>query len=357
MKILFLVPYPLKESPSQRFRFEQYFNILHQRGITYEVQSFLTNKNWQLFFKPGNVHLKALALISGFMKRIAILFILFKYDFVFIHREATPVGPPVFEWLIARLFRRKIIYDFDDAIWLTDRKNESRLLRVLKWRSKVSSICRWSYKVSCGNNYLCNYALQFNPNVIYNPTTIDTVNLHNPSLYKKHPTEAITIGWTGSHSTLKYLKEIERMLKILEDEFPQIRTVVIADRPPDLSLNSLVFKKWNINTEIEDLYQFDIGIMPLPDDEWSNGKCGFKALQYMAMEIPTIASPVGVNTRIINHKIDGFLASSANEWKTYLELLIKDRALRLRIGKEGRQKVISSYSVPSNTNNFLSLFA
>lgn len=357
MKILFLVPYPLKESPSQRFRFEQYFNILTDRGFSYDTQSFLNAKNWQLFFSPGNIHLKALTLLSGFWKRSIILPKLHQYDFIFIHREVTPIGPPLFEWLIAKIFKKKVIYDFDDAIWLTDRKNESIGLRLLKWRSKVGVICKWSYKVSCGNEYLCKYAFQFNTNVFYNPTTIDTINLHNPLLYKKIYSKKITLGWTGSHSTLKYLKEIEPILQDLENEFPTLNMLVIADHAPALNLKSLTFKRWNIKTEIEDLYLFDLGIMPLPDDEWSNGKCGFKALQYMAMEIPTIASPVGVNSKIITHTLNGFLASSLDEWKTYIKLLISNPDLRLKIGKEGRQKVIKDYSVLSNTESFLSLFA
>ena len=113
---------------------------------------------------------------------------------IFIHREVAPVGPPVFEWIISKIFKKKIIYDFDDAIWLTDRKDESWILETLKWRSKIQSICRWSYKVSCGNEYLCDYARQFNERVFYNPTTIDTGNLHNPSLYKIDSKDKIIIG-------------------------------------------------------------------------------------------------------------------------------------------------------------------
>src|SRR6186713_282224 len=118
-KILFLVPYPVGESPSQRFRFEQYFSLLKDRGVQYRVQSFLNSHNWQLFFKPGNTFVKAWALLLGFGKRWVVLFQTLTYDFVFIHRETTPLGPPVMEWIMAKVLVRKIIYDFDDAIWLT----------------------------------------------------------------------------------------------------------------------------------------------------------------------------------------------------------------------------------------------
>jgi glycosyltransferase involved in cell wall biosynthesis len=356
MKILFLVPYPSKESPSQRFRFEQYFQILLQHGHSFQVQSFLASHNWQLFFKKGHVIGKAQALFKGFMKRFSVLFKTSEYDFIFIHREASPLGPPIFEFMLAKILRRKIIFDFDDAIWLTDRSDESFLLRLLKWRSKVASICRWSDKVSCGNDYLCAFARMHNNNVIFNPTTIDTENVHNPNFYKKTQNEQLIIGWTGSHSTLKYLKQLEPVLREVEIQFPFIKFIFIADQAPDLQLCSSEFIPWNALTEISDLARLDIGIMPLPDDEWSKGKCGFKALQYMALGIPTVASPVGVNTTIIKHGVNGLLASTPNEWTDRLTQLIIEPNLRRQLGKQGRLTVVESYSVLSNSSNFLALF-
>lgn len=360
-KILFLVPYPVNESPSQRFRFEQYFQLLEQRGHQHTVQSFFSNHHWRTFYYSGKSLIKAYALLLGFMKRVRILFKVSDYHFIFIHREVAPLGPPLFEWIIAKLFRKKIIYDFDDAIWLTDRNHESWYLSLLKWRSKVQTICSWAYKVSCGNLYLCAYAKQFNKNVIHNPTTIDTELVHNPLLFKaekfsKQKNNKITIGWTGSHSTLKYLNGLEQVVQRIESKYSQVEFLVIADRLPSLKLKSLQFRKWSLATEISDLSLLDVGIMPLPDDMWARGKCGFKALQYMAMEIPTIASPVGVNTRIINHGIDGFLARTHEEWEKTLTQLIEDKSLRDTIGLNGRKKVCNAYSVLSNTSTFLSLF-
>jgi glycosyltransferase involved in cell wall biosynthesis len=358
MKILFIIPYPVNQSPSQRFRFEQYFEILSRKGFIYEVRSFLPSHNWQLFFNPGNTFTKMVVLVRGFADRFFTLFRVYTFDYVFIHREAAPIGPPVFEWLIARILKKKIIYDFDDAIWATERKSESRLLRLLKWRSKVASICRWSHKISCGNLYLCEYARQFNPNVQFNPTTIDTQKLHNPSAIeiRKNGQELI-IGWTGSHSTLPYLFLVEDTLHKIEERFPFVRFLVIANREPGLKLRGLRFIPWNLESEIADLSQMDIGIMPLPDDEWSKGKCGFKALQYMSLEIPVVASPVGVNSTIIRHGENGLLASSLQAWEESLTSLITDAALRKELGKKGRETVTAQYSVLSNSRNFLSLFA
>lgn len=350
------MPYPLNESPSQRFRFEQYLDALANAGYSYHLQTFLDSKNWRYFFKSGHFFGKALALTKGFLKRLLFLVHLPAYDWVFIHREASPVGPPVFEWVIAKVYRKNIIYDFDDAIWLTDRKNESVFLRLVKWRSKVTSICKWSYRVSAGNEYLCRYARQFNNNVIHNPTTIDTDYLHNPMTYsiKKDP-DKVVIGWTGSHSTLKYLKETEAALVDLEKKYP-VELLVIADKPPTLTLSKMRFIPWSLETEIKGLLEADIGIMPLPNDEWAKGKCGFKALQYMALEIPVVASPVGVNTSIIDNAQNGFLCEGYQEWLSRLEMLIRDAALRNNLGKAGRVTVVNQYSVQANTANFLSLF-
>ncbi|GHM99851.1 glycosyl transferase [Cytophagales bacterium WSM2-2] len=357
MKILFLVPYPLNEAPSQRFRFEQYFKSLAQSHIQYKLKPFFKSKNYKFFFEPGRYLSKILILLGGFIRRSIVCVEALKYDFVFIHREAGPVGPPVTEWIIGRILKRKIIYDFDDAIWITDKTNEGWIEKRIRNRGKISQICQWSYKVSAGNQYLAAFAKQFNDRVVVNPTTIDLEHVHClPMQAKPREDGRIIIGWTGSHSTLKYLKEIEPALQRIEDKYPQCEVWVIADQTPDVKLSRCHFKKWSLETEISDLAQLDIGVMPLPDDEWSKGKCGFKALQYMALEIPAIVSPVGVNTTIIEHGVTGFLAEDTEQWFETLCLLIDNSALRAQIGAAGKKIVEKNYSVQSNTNTFLKLF-
>jgi glycosyltransferase involved in cell wall biosynthesis len=357
MKILFLVPYPPGEAPSQRFRFEQYLHLLEKQGHQIRTQSFLSAHDWRLFYAQGHVASKLWALLKGFVKRLFSVLGSQSYHFIFLHREAAPVGPPVFEWLIARVFQKKIIYDFDDAIWLTDKTAESKSEEWIRWRGKVAAICRWSYKISCGNEYLAGYARLFSPRVVVNPTTIDTEGLHHPDLYQRLPEgNKIVIGWTGSHSTLKYLHSIEAVLKQLLEEYENLSFLVIADQQPALSLPRMEFLHWKKETEAADLMKMDIGIMPLPDDPWTRGKCGFKVLQYMAMNLPCIASPVGVNTSIMEHGINGYLAATGEEWRMYLKKLIGDASLRQSLGQKGRKKVIEHYSVSSNLSNFLSLF-
>jgi glycosyltransferase involved in cell wall biosynthesis len=355
MKVLFIVPYPVGLSPSQRFRFEQYLGILQGQGHTYEIHSFLFPHNWRLFADPGNITRKIGVLLIGYLRRFALISRAGKFDRVFIHREAAPLGPPLIEWLISKVLRKKVIYDFDDAIWLTDRVDESLVEKLLRQRGKVPRICSMSHKISAGNAYLASYARMHNEHVIINPTTIDTA-FHRQNKSVKRNAGHITIGWTGSSSTLKYLSLLARPMTELTNKYPHIRFVVIADRRPKLSIPSFGFIKWTPNTEIEDLQQLDIGLMPLPDDEWSKGKCGFKALQYMSLGIPTIASPVGVNNEIITHGVNGLLASSEDEWISAIELLLHDAHLRKRLGQAGMETVANRYSVSSNAERFLSLF-
>ena len=357
MKVLFLVPYPLKNSPSQRFRFEQYFDTLEESGIQCIKQSFWDIQAWNILYKKGHSLLKIAGFLRGVLRRLSIIFRTREIDFVFIHRECMPVGPPVIEWIIAKILRKKIIYDFDDAIWLPNTSAENKLAALIKWHSKTKHICRWSYKVSCGNDFLAAYARQFNTHVSIIPTTIDTDNLHYPAIQSDAVKTSVIIGWTGSHSTLKYLDNIQNVLQEIKNRYKEkVGFLIIADQKPVLNLDQFQFIRWNMETEIEDLSQLDIGIMPLPDDIWAQGKCGFKALQYMALEIPAVISPVGVNLKIIQDNMNGFHAGPDNEWINKLSLLIDSAALRKKIGVTGRETVLNHYSVKSQQQNYLNLF-
>lgn len=338
------------------------------------------------------------------------------FDKVFIHREATPVGPPWFEWFVARIFRKPIIFDFDDAIWLPNSsKANEKLVGKFKNHSKTSKICSLAQTVTVGNSFLANYARQFCNDVriipttietenIHNPelfdqgkpkseicnaansqgpaaksqTTIDTENLHNPALNKQShpnsepPNEAngqrptakgqITIGWTGTHSTLKQLTPLFPTLAATYKEHP-FRFLLIADQPPEHMPDFVEFKKWNKETEIQDLMEIDFGIMPLFDTEWEKGKCGFKALQYLALEKPAIVSGVGVNTEIIHHNQNGLICEPMEveqkiypNWKSAILELLQNPEKRHTLGTHGRQTVIDNYSVTSQSKAYKEIF-
>jgi len=356
VRILFIVPYPPGRAPSQRFRFEQYLEALTAAGHTYRLAPFLSVATWNILYQPGQSLAKALGILGGFARRLGLLFTVPGYDFVFVHREAAPVGPPVFEWLIAKVLSKKIIYDFDDAIWLVNTSEANRIAAGVKWHHKVADICRWAYKNSCGNAYLADYARQFSAHAVVNPTTIDTVNLHNQVRDQARPGRLV-IGWTGTHSTLKYLDQVVPVLAKLEAEGLDFEFRVISNQPPALQLRSLVFLPWRKDTEIADLLGFHVGLMPLEDDLWAKGKCAFKALQYMALGIPALVSPVGMNTEVVQHDQNGFVCATPAEWEASLRQLLADAGLRQRLGTAARATIEQRYSVRANTPNFLALFA
>jgi glycosyltransferase involved in cell wall biosynthesis len=353
VKIIFLVPYPEKSAPSQRFRFEQYLDFLKDQGISYEVHPFIGKDAWNTLYKHGYLFSKLLGITKGYFRRFLMLGKIVFCQWVFIHREASPIGPPIVEWFIAKIIRKRIIYDFDDAIWLPNTSDENKIAGRLKYHSKTASICKWSYRVSVGNEFLADYAWKYNKRVVVTPTTIDTNSYHDRM--KDQYTKETVIGWTGTHSTLKYLKLVLPVLQRLESVY-SFKFMVIADKDPKLKLKSYQFIRWSQEKEIDDLLQFNIGIMPLTDDTWSKGKCGFKALQYMALGIPAVASLVGVNEKIIDHESNGFLCRTEDEWFEKLKLLLKEPDLRFLMGRNGRKKIEENYSVSSNKQNFLDLF-
>lgn len=355
MRVLFLVPYPVGEAPSQRFRFEQYFGVMREKGVAFDVSPFLDNAAWDVLYVRRKFAAKFFGIVRGFFRRIQDVMRSRHYEYVFIHREAAPLGPPLFEWLMAKVFFRKIIFDFDDAIWLPNVSESNRLFSKIKWYRKVSSICRWSYRISCGNDFLKEYALQFNRNAVVNPTVVDTKNHYNRIKHHSHSGKTI-IGWTGTHSTIRYLENLQPVLNTLEKEH-DVEIRVISNAQPNLALKNLICIPWKKSSEIEDLLAFDIGIMPLPDDEWARGKCGFKLIQYLSLGIPAVSSPVGINGKIIDNAVNGFLCSTHQEWLTALRDLILHPEKRKQFGAKGRQKIITHFSAEANAPLFLMMFA
>lgn len=352
-KVAFLCPYGYDSAPGQRFRVELFYDYISPY-LEFKTFYFLDNRTTAILYKKGRWLRKFFGVVKGFSNRLRILFTLKSFDYVFIFRESTPLGPPIVEFILAKILGKKIIYDFDDAIWMKNTSNENWVAAKLKWHSKVSSICRWSYKVSCGNQFLSDFAKRYNKSVFTVPTIVDTERRHimNKSKDSKN---RITIGWTGSHSTLPLLEPIIPILKELEKKF-DFDFLVIANKNPNFKLENFRFLKWQQLSEIEDLAQIDIGIMPLPDNEWCKGKCGFKAIQYMAMGSPALASPIGVNTKIVDHSINGFLCETPEDWIKYLTLLLENPTLISQMGLKARNKIVKEYSLKSTLPKFLSLF-
>jgi len=336
-----LVPYPADTTPSQRFRIEQWMPYLKAQGVAVELFPFADQELMSMLHKPGRQATKAMANMKQFFRRFGDAVKTRQYDAVLIHRAACIAGPATIERLVS-LLGCPVIYDFDDAIFKLHTTDANRHFGWLKFPGKTKTICRLSNHVVVGNTYLADYALKYNSRVTVIPTSIDTT-LYQP-VTKNNKNGRVVIGWTGSSTSQTHLEmfaPVVRQLVSLRD----VEFRVISDREPVLPGIPYVWQPWSPETEVEDLARLDIGIMPIPDDEWARGKCSLKALQYMAMGVPTICSPVGANSEVIQHGQNGLLASSTDEWTSCFQMLVDDAELRRRLGIMGRRTVEDRYSM------------
>jgi hypothetical protein len=276
--VAFIVPYPIGHAPSQRFRVEMLLPILDEAGVKYSVLPFMDEATWKVMYKGGRAIQKALGILKGYFRRLGQLPRAASADWVFVHREAAPLGPPIFEWILAKVLRKKLIYDFDDAVWIPLESGKHRWANHLKCHWKVTRIIRWSHTVAGGNDYLCDFARIHNNSVVKIPTVVDT-DIRYDRLKEHVEKTPVIVGWTGSHSTLLYLQDFSRIIAELQEEIT-FTFLVIADQAPDLPIANLQFIPWNPANEINDLLRMDIGVMPLHEDRWAEGKCGFKLIQY-----------------------------------------------------------------------------
>lgn len=354
-RILFVVAHRPGRSPGQRFRFEQYLSFLKEDGFDVTISYIISEVDDKIFYQKGHLFHKAVILLKGLAIRMKDVYRARDYDIVFIYREAIMIGFTMFEQLF-RYQKAKIILDFDDAIWLNDVSPANYYLKWLKRPSKTKTLIKLSHLTITGNAFLAKYALQFNDHVTVFPTTID-LNYYKKNSLKPYKQEQICIGWTGSTTTIKHLETALPFLQKLQNLYGnRIHYLFISDLNPQFKNIKYEFRLWNINTEIDDLSQIDIGIMPLPDDEWSRGKCGFKGIQFMALGISTIMSPVGVNKDIIKEDENGYLASTENEWIEKLSRLIESDELRKRIGRAGRETIAKKYSCQSLSHIYVNIF-
>ena len=340
MRLLAVVPSIYDTSPGQRYRIEQWEPLLRKHGVEITYAPFESDELHALLYKSGNMRRKLSLVAEGICRRFATMKSVKDYDVVYVFREAALLGPAFFERWIHRS-GVPMIFDFDDAVFVSYRSPTNGYLSYLKFASKVKSICRMSDHVMAGNPYLAEFARQVNANVTIVPTTIDT-DKYTP---RSHAGEAAipTIGWTGSFSTVQHLDTLRPALQKLA-QHAKFRLRVIGTPTYKLEGLDVEAMPWRAATELEDLKTIDIGVMPLPDDAWSKGKCGLKALQFMALGIPTVCSPVGVNTDIIQDGENGFIAGSEDEWVGKLGQLLASRELRERLGRAGRETVENKYS-------------
>ena len=342
-KLLFQALHRPQRSPSQRYRFDQFIPFLAAQNYNIDYSAVINEKDDKYFYAAGNYMQKASIFARAAYQRYKEIKKAKNYDLAFVQREAFMTGTSYFERGIAK--KIPLIFDFDDAIWQNVISEGNKKLAFLKNPDKIKEIIHASTEIWAGNAYLADYALQFNANVKIVPTTVDTLEYQKPDNYFKED-KRICIGWSGSFSTIPHFEHAIPALKILKEKYGKnIYFKVIGDANFKNEALEIVGTPWSRNTEIQELSSIDIGIMPLPDDEWTKGKCGLKALVYMSMGIATVVSPVGVNTEIIQNEKNGLWASTTEEWVAQLSRLIENEMLRKSLAERARISVVNQYSV------------
>ncbi|MCB9140023.1 MAG: glycosyltransferase family 4 protein [Caldilineaceae bacterium] len=331
MKVAFITQG--KNVSSARFRTQQYFPLLTARGI--RCAHFPRIPKARSSKKTGAIG-RALGTAVAIPTRTAAIVQAPMFDVVVLQRELLRFLSPWPEQLLAKV-SAKLIFDFDDAIWLRYRGADRQ--------NPIAHIISSSDSVCAGNKYLAEYAEQYNPNVFIVPTPIDTQ--HITPRTADTVDDKFRIGWTGASSTLKYLSELKPVFRKLRRLGDNIILSIICDQKPteDLGL-PIEYVPWNPTNEVDALRRFDVGVMPIPNDEWSRGKCSFKLLQYMAAAVPSICSPVGMNIDVIGTKGSrGILAESPADWETGLAEYYGNVHFRRRVGDNGRAHVDKFYSI------------
>jgi len=353
MKALFLVLHRKNRSPGQRYRHEQYVSYLEKHNVVCHFSPLLKTAEEDAIFYGYKTLPKILIGLKALVRRTRSILTANRFDLVYIYRDAFFFGTFFEKWL--RTKRVKIIYDFDDAIWLMDKNENQGVFNKLKNPEKTATITKLADLVIVGNEYLAEYAKKLNSNIAIIPSTIDFAEYTSNEETKN--SDKVCIGWTGSFSTVKHFESLLPALIAVKEKYKEkIYFKLIGDPTYQNAEIALQGTKWKATTEASDLSELDIGIMPLPDNAWTKGKCGMKGLQYMALGIATVMSPVGVNTNIIQDGKNGFLASSKEQWIEKLSQLIESEVLRKKLGEAGRNTVSEKYSVEANKDKWLSVF-
>jgi glycosyltransferase involved in cell wall biosynthesis len=341
VRVLFIVPHPV-EGPSTRFRVHQFLPYLRAHEVETELRPLFTSDEARVIYGPGRALRKAALTLRAALRRARDVADAGRFDIVYILREAFPFGPPWFERALARRAGR-MIFDFDDAIYTPSTSYANPLDRLRDW-SKPAELVRRADAVIPGSEVLARFARRSSADqarIEVLPTVVDA-DLYRPDASAREP-GCVTIGWIGTPRNTSYLHGLRPALAAVAAAHPEARFVFVGAEPFDCASAPVRFRPWSLEREIADLRSFDIGIMPLADDEQARGKCGFKLIEYMAVGAACVASPVGANPSILDPGRTGFFASSAGEWTEALSRLVADPELRRRMGATGRARVESSF--------------
>jgi len=353
VRLLALSPVPA-EGAGCRFRVMQYIPALEQAGFSVTVAPFFDAAFFDLVYRPGHHARKLAAFVRQSVERLKLLMSRERYDAFFVYREAYPFGPAFFEAALSHAGGRPLVYDFDDAIFLSNSSDANRFASVLKYPQKVPTIIHRSALVLAGNDYLAAYARQFNPSVAVLPTCVDT-SVFVPRRSPRAPDAPLVIGWIGTPTTAAYLTSLGPSLARLASRHRFELRVSGSGAPFEVPGVKTSNERWSVEREVELFNTCDIGVYPLRDDEWAKGKCGFKAIQFMACGVPVVAAAVGVNTEIVQDGVNGFLASTATKWEEKIARLLTEADLRSRLGAAGRRTIEERYSLAVNAPRLVAM--
>jgi glycosyltransferase involved in cell wall biosynthesis len=345
LQVLALSPVPY-EGAGCRFRISQYLPYLAAEGIDVTVAPFYDREFFGLVYEPRRHARKAVLFVKQAAARVMAVARAGRFDAIWMYREALPLGPPILEWVLSAC-RRPLLFDFDDAVYLTNTSEANRYLAALKFPQKTDWIIARADQVTAGNEYLAAHARTLNRFVQVIPTAVDT-DVFAPRTDRPAEGAPPVLGWIGTPTTVPYLRMLADPLQALTRQHPFTLRVSGGSAefmPADVRVEHL---PWSLDREVTLFNTCDIGVYPMPDDEWARGKSGFKAIQFMACAVPVVASPIGINAEIIEHGVNGFLASTPEEWARTLGMLIADSGLRHRIGLAGRRTIEARYSIRVN---------
>lgn len=336
MRVLLLSRYD-RLGASSRLRSHQYLPYLSQAGFDVTVAP-LFDDDYVRGLYSGNI--SKLAVLKAYFARLGFIFKARQFDLVWLEYEMLPWLP---SWIELALFPKNIplVVDYDDAIFHRYDQHRLSLVRKLLGQ-KIDAVMQRANIVTVGNDYLAERAKQVGAQRVERvPTVVDAKRY---AVIEKENASPVTIGWIGQPSTAEYLGLLAPVLKKMITKH-SVRVVAIGPKPTQFQQLPIEVKSWAEETEAAEIQLFDIGIMPLPDEPWERGKCGYKLIQYMACGKPVVASPVGVNSVIVRQGVNGFLANTEAEWCDSLSLLCGDAALRKQMGDEGRKIMEQDYSL------------
>lgn len=348
MKVLFFVVYP-EINAGSRYRVYKYLPYLDKQNVDYRVCPPMSNKLFQYLYQTSNPVKKILFYLITYLVRMRDLTKVRNYDMIFIHQGFCYLGPPILEYLVAKL-NHNIIFDIDDAHF-SKPVFATGLGARFHDRDRIAKLCKLSKQIIVSVNYIKQYVQEFNPNVVVIPTSID-IKRYTLKDYKANNNPSVIIGWVGTASGLVYLQDLEDVFQKLSQLY-NIILKIISSQTITMKNVDFIYRKWSLENEISDLQSLDIGIMPLANTEFEKGKGGFKVIQYMGVGVPVVCSPVGINAEIVQDGINGYLTNTRKEWFKKLSLLIENEHLREKIGRKGRESIHDKFTIEANVKTFV----